>query len=39
MLMMKISTACREYLWRMNKGDLGEGIWSMGFIYTYEIEQ
>jgi hypothetical protein len=24
---------------RVNKGDLGEGIWLMDFIYLYEIEQ
>jgi hypothetical protein len=24
---------------RVNGGDKGEGIWLMGFIYIYEIEQ
>jgi hypothetical protein len=24
---------------RVNGGDEGEGIWLMGFIYIYEIEQ
>jgi hypothetical protein len=25
--------------WRKVNGDEGEGIWLMGFIYTYKIEQ
>jgi hypothetical protein len=24
---------------RVNEGDEGEGIWLMGFIYLYELEQ
>jgi hypothetical protein len=27
------------YLWEVNEGDEGEGIWLMDVIYLYEIEQ
>jgi hypothetical protein len=35
----KIGTVWGVLLRGENEGDEGEGIWLMGFIYMYEVEQ